>query len=146
MSNVNINLNCNKNSNKTTKPQERPEKKSKLEAELEVIDPPSHERVFKFRKRPTKLFLSYLQRSLKEKIQLVLQRKTQQKRTFKLIGASGNIYTTEISRQPSCDCKDNKKGRATCFCKHIVNHFLLLEKTDNHFYIFTSSYLLLSQN
>lgn len=101
-----------------------------------------------FRVQPTKTFKSNLQKAQNQPIFLIQQRpiryvqpeakesktlKTSTisstpnlvpEREFIILGTTGNVYTVKISTFPQCDCKENKKGKASSNCKHILFVFL----------------------
>ncbi|GAA98028.1 uncharacterized protein L969DRAFT_46584 [Mixia osmundae IAM 14324] len=65
------------------------------------------------------------QRAIGQRMYFVGREQVGASQEFKIIGSVGNVYTTVISTEPTCDCPDAEKGNT---CKHLIFTFLKVLK------------------
>ncbi|KAI9734761.1 MAG: hypothetical protein M1818_006748 [Claussenomyces sp. TS43310] len=100
-----------------------------------AIEEPVEKRLRAFRKHAPRTFLERLDRVRTQRMYLIDRTRrmsadgTHQEEVFDIAGTTGNIYSVNITKAPSCTCPDNVKGNQ---CKHIVYVLVHVLKTPEH--------------
>ena len=83
---------------------------------------PKEKRAKRHKSRPTADVLSRIYRALSQRMYLIDQKDISSDadglgREFTVLGTTGNVYTVNICRLPTCNCPDFARGK---LCKHII--------------------------
>lgn len=87
-------------------------------------DPPAEKRIRRYRSQPTMGIRQRIERARTQRLYLVKQESDvpRKRRTFVVLGSTGNVYDITVAQTPHCSCPDHAKGH---LCKHIL--FVMLK-------------------
>lgn len=83
-----------------------------------IVRPEKRQR--RYVKQPSFALDQRIERALNQRLYLLEMSRHEQgsAATFAVLGSTGNVYSVELSHQPSCSCPDFMRGN--CCCKHIL--------------------------
>ena len=112
-----------------------------------VWEEPKEKRAAVFRSHPNADVRARIARALEQRLYLVEQRDMSAStsglcREYVVLGSTGNVYTVQIGKIPSCNCPDCTRGH---LCKHILFVFLRVLRVPSHSPIIYQKALLQSE-
>ena len=112
-----------------------------------LAEAPKEKRAAVFRSHPNTDVRARIGRALEQRLYLVEQRDLTSttnglSREFVVLGSTGNVYTVQIGKIPSCNCPDCSRGH---LCKHILFVFLRVLRVPPHSPIIYQKALLQSE-